>query len=57
MEGKESKQTSSEKPKEEKKIIYKVTFFTGDVKGAGTDANVFLYLFGDVLFYRYYLLM
>lgn len=27
---------------------YKVHVFTGDVKNAGTDANVFLTLFGDL---------
>ena len=26
---------------------YKVTVYTGDVRGAGTDANVFCTLFGD----------
>ena len=27
---------------------YKVHVFTGDVKNAGTDANVFVTLFGDL---------
>ncbi|XP_065836583.1 lipoxygenase homology domain-containing protein 1-like [Oscarella lobularis] len=31
----------------EKKIAYQVTVETGDVQGAGTDANVFLVLYGD----------
>jgi hypothetical protein len=26
---------------------YKVTVYTGDKRGAGTDANVFITLFGD----------
>lgn len=27
---------------------YRVTVFTGDVPGAGTDANVFLIIYGDL---------
>ena len=28
-------------------IPYEVTIWTGDVKGAGTDANVFLQMYGE----------
>ena len=28
-------------------IPYEVTVWTGDVKGAGTDANIFLQMYGE----------
>lgn len=30
-----------------KAIPYEVTVWTGDIKGAGTDANVFLQIYGE----------
>ena len=28
-------------------MVYKVTTYTGDVRGAGTDANVFIEIYGQ----------
>ncbi|XP_076450682.1 LOW QUALITY PROTEIN: lipoxygenase homology domain-containing protein 1-like [Babylonia areolata] len=37
----------SSQEKREKTIPYEVTVWTGDLKGAGTDANVFLQMYGE----------